>query len=221
MQHVDDYSQFCSQLRYEFLHNEPEGVILRHWNLFGRLLSKHNRQFFENLSKKLRGFRPVDGTSFPAVSSMEAFVAETSASQKLQFALISDVILEPYARTSALAPHFQCWLLHVQYLRILIKREATQTEVEHLQQLADECLRRCVELYGSKFMTSKVHFASHLLHEISLFGMVRFCWTFPYEQYNHALKLRVSNSNRRQVTWALFQRDWILKFAQLFSGQSE
>ncbi|KZT54921.1 hypothetical protein CALCODRAFT_510434 [Calocera cornea HHB12733] len=92
-------------------------------------------------------------------------------------------------------------------IKIFMRREITQAELERAEDLYRQFLREYVEIYGAENVTPTFHWILHMAAQIRRFGPVHGFWTYLFERLNKLLKGFATNGHKGGAMEVTFARE--------------
>ena len=109
-------------------------------------------------------------------------------------------------------PVWECWVIHVKYLRLLLLHQITHSDVVELDRLIYEHHTKFLEVYGERMFKPKNHFASHFPSDILNHGPVRHYWCMRFEALNQMFKNLAKGGSFRNTVGRVAEM-WSLRVA--------
>lgn len=173
------------ELRFDFImnsapdlmHIEAEGLLQLHFRLLhdNFLYPKGLMQDFDAMSRKLQHSFRMD--KFHA-KDLNHWIGKLNAHQKLCSALLSPVFLSKHQGNE----HVDLWLLHVEYLSILLSFQIDDVDLGRCRFLIGKVYHNLKNLYqGALDGNTNVHLLTHIPDLIQRLGIPRGFWTFTGE----------------------------------------
>ena len=195
----------CTMIPYDFMHVELEGSLKNELAAMLYYFTRKRADWDFTLAKLNQRIREYAWPSGFRVPSFVEGVLEkgTKAGQcktgchvhmtsgdVMVFVRHSIDILLPLVGDTT-DPLWRCWVAHVNYVRLLMRKTLTADDVVALDRLIYEHHTLFLEAsneYGERLFKPKNHFASHFPIDIMNFGPVRGYWCMRFEALNQLFK---------------------------------
>ena len=150
------------------------------WLRQPNLLSKQNLEQIESLIKK---FVIPEGMGRLPSNITSHFGGFTADQWRSWITIYSPVLM-----WHVLGPqHWNCWILFVQAVKIIICRVLTISDLHQANDLLQEFCTKFQELYGDKECTINMHLHLHLINCLQDYGPSNAFWLYAFERYNGIL----------------------------------
>ena len=152
-------------------------------------------------AKKAKTEAPARETGDPKFVPKPGAHVHMTSGQMRTFALHSPHIFRDVG-VPADDPAFQCWLDHMQYLRLLMQHSISLEEVQEIDRLITKhqnALKSLSKIYPS-IWKPKHHYACHFPLDILHFGPPRHFWCMRFEAMNQVFKKIAIGGSYRDTT---------------------
>ena len=139
------------------------------------------------------GGLPLSDCAFPGTAAQVMYMALASTS----------MFLPRLPAHATQTPVWQCWLQHVNIVKLTLQRSFTMADLVALDMhiwLQDSLWLLCPKLAHA--WKPKNHYLSHVPHNILQWGPPRFYWCMPFEHENQLYKQAAVHSNFSNVLYS-------------------